>query len=103
MAGQVVNQRLMGTTMPIDNESEGNNDTYMYFSSSQATASLRLAGPSANTLRLGYGLACRGVPRVVDIHLGGNTVSRGLKLEVVRGSRGLANHTLFVRLGAMIL
>jgi hypothetical protein len=28
---------------------------------------------------------CRGVPRVVDVHLGGITASRGLKLAAVRG------------------
>lgn len=89
--------------MPLDDKGEGNDGTYMYFSFQQATASLRLVASSANILRLGYGLACRGVPRVVDIDLGASAASKGLKLEVVRGPYGLANHKLFVRLGATIL
>jgi hypothetical protein len=58
---------------------------------------------SRHVLRLGYGLACRGVPRVVEVDLGESTASRGLKLAVVRGVLELTNHVLLVRLGAMPL
>jgi hypothetical protein len=62
---------------------------------------------SKHVLELGYGLACRGVPRVVDVGLGGNTASRGLKLAVVRGPHGLTNRRSLVKAGrhafAMIL
>ena len=44
---------------------------------------------SKHILRLGYGLACRGVPRVVVVDLGESTASRGLKLAVVRGDSGI--------------
>jgi len=56
-----------------------------------------------HVLRLGYGLACRGVPRVVDVDLGVGCTRKGLKLAVIRGPCRLTNQVLLVRLGAMLL